>query len=109
MNPIIITENACRAFLENLQTDHSENKYIRIAIKGGGCSGMQYFLDIAEKPEDDDVTWEQNGVKFVLDEFSKVFLEGMTIDYNFGLTNSGFQFLNPKSTRSCGCNKSFMI
>lgn len=106
---INITESACKAFLENLKTDGSESKFIRVAIKGGGCSGLQYVLDVAEQPESDDYTWEQHGVRFLLDEFSKPYLEGMTIDYGSGLMDSGFKFLNPKASKSCGCNKSFMI
>jgi iron-sulfur cluster assembly accessory protein len=109
MNPIIVTDNACKAFLENLQSDGSENKYIRVSVKGGGCSGLQYLLDVAEKPENDDIAWEKGGVRFVLDEFSRPYLEGMTIDYGSGLQNSGFQFLNPKSTRTCGCGSSFSV
>lgn len=108
-NKIIITDSAAKAFLENLKTDNSENKYIRIAIKGGGCSGLQYVLDVADKPEDDDYTWEHAGVRFVLDELSAPYLEGMTIDYGYGLLESGFQFKNPKASRSCGCGSSFSV
>lgn len=106
---ITVTESACKAFLDNLKTDGSENKYIRVAIKGGGCSGLQYVLDIAEQPESDDFTWEIYGVKFVLDEVSKPYLEGMTIDYGTGLMDSGFKFLNPQASKSCGCGSSFSV
>jgi iron-sulfur cluster assembly protein len=109
MNPITVTENACNAFLENLKSDNSENKYIRIAVKGGGCSGLQYVLDVSETIQSDDYAWEHGGVKFVLDDFSRPYLEGMTIDYSSGLQDAGFKFLNDKATRSCGCNKSFSI
>lgn len=109
MNPITITDNACKAFLENLQSDGSESKYIRIAVKGGGCNGLKYVLDLTEKPAEDDIEWEQGGVRFVLDELSRPYLEGMTIDYNSGLQNSGFQFLNDKVSRTCGCGSSFSI
>jgi len=106
---ITVTETACKAFLENLKIDGSESKYIRVAVKGGGCSGLQYILDIADSPEEDDLTWEAYGVKFVLDEVSKPYLEGMTIDYGTGLQDSGFQFKNPKASKSCGCGSSFSI
>jgi iron-sulfur cluster assembly protein len=109
MNPVIVTDNACKAFLDNLKSDNSENKYIRIAIRGGGCSGLQYILDMVEAPDTDDTTWEQDGVKFVLDDYSRPYLEGMTIDYGSGLNSSGFQFINPKASRSCGCGSSFSV
>lgn len=107
--PVIITESACRAFLDNLKSDNSEHKYIRIAIKGGGCSGIIYALDISEAPDENDFIYKQSDVKFVLDDLSAIYLEGTTIDYNYGLTNSGFSFNNPKATRTCGCSKSFSI
>lgn len=109
MSLVEVSEAACAAFLENLKSDNSQDKYIRIAIRGGGCSGLQYVLDIAEQPEEGDEAWEVHGVRFVLDEYSKPYLEGMTIDYGSGLMDSGFKFLNPKASKSCGCNKSFMI
>lgn len=110
MNALItVTESACKAFLDNLKSDNSESKYIRVAVKGGGCSGLTYTLDVSDRVEDDDYTWEASSVKFVLDEMSKPYLEGMTIDFNSGLIDSGFRFLNPKASKSCGCNKSFMI
>lgn len=106
---IIITENASKAFLENLQSDGSDNKYIRISVKGGGCAGLSYVLDVAECPEEDDFTWESGGVRFLLDELSRPYLEGMTIDYENGLQKSGFQFVNDKVKRTCGCGSSFNI
>jgi len=66
-----------------------------------GCSGLLYSLDTSDKVEKDDYTWEEHSVKFVLDEMSKPYLEGMTIDFNSGLVESGFRFLNPKASKSC--------
>ncbi len=108
MNPIIITENACKAFLENLKSDNSENKYIRIYIQGGGCKGMIFSLDLTEEPDIDDELFESNGVKFVIDTYSKELMGETIIDYQNTLNESGFKFIN-NSKRSCGCGKSFAI
>lgn len=107
--PIIITPKACNAFLENLKSDNSENKYVRIFIRGGGCQGMIFSLDLDVKinPEED-LTHEQDGVKFVVDCYSLEFLKGTTIDYNDNLLDSGFKFIN-NVKRSCGCGKSFSL
>ncbi len=106
---ITITEAATKAFLENLKSDGSENKYVRVYVQGGGCSGYKYLLDLVESPQDDDHVFEQGGVRFVVDEMSKSFLEGVTIDYTSSLLESGFKFENPKATRTCGCKQSFSI
>jgi iron-sulfur cluster assembly protein len=65
-----------------------------------------YDLDVSEKIEEDDLTWEQHGVRFVVDEMSMIYLSGTTIDFGASLNNSGFQFIN-SSKRSCGCGSSF--
>lgn len=62
-------------------------------------------LDVSESVEEDDLTWEVQGVKFVVDEMSLQFLSGTTIDYSNSLNDGGFKFSNPNSKRSCGCRK----
>lgn len=106
---ITITEAATKAFLENLKSDGSENKYVRVYVQGGGCSGYKYLLDLVESPQDDDYIFEQGGVRFLVDEMSKPFLEGVVIDYTSGLLESGFKFNNPNATKTCGCGSSFSI
>lgn len=106
---ITITESAIKAFSENLKSDNSENKYIRVYVQGGGCSGYKYLLDLVESPQEDDEVIEQSGLRFVIDEMSKPFLEGVTIDYTSNLLESGFKFDNPKATKTCGCKQSFSI
>ena len=66
-----------------------------------GCSGLQYALDIANEPEEDDIQWEASGVRFVTDSHSMTYLEGTTIDYKDTLMDSGFKFENPNSKKSC--------
>lgn len=105
---ITITEAATKAFLENLKSDGSESKYVRVYVQGGGCKGLIFSLDITEQPDVDDIVFESNGVKFVVDAHSNEMLGETIIDYQSSLSESGFKFIND-SKRSCGCGKSFAI
>jgi iron-sulfur cluster insertion protein len=104
-----ISDAAIVAFKENLKLDNSENKYIRIAINGGGCSGYKYALDIVDLPDEDDTVWEKDSVKFVVDPYSVSYLEGVSLDYTSGLNGSGFKFDNPAAKKTCGCGSSFSV
>jgi iron-sulfur cluster assembly protein len=104
--PIIITDNASQQFQKILKEEVPENKYIRIGVKGGGCSGLSYVLDIDEKTEYDDL-YEMNNVPYILDKRHKLYVEGMTIDFSEGLDNRGFTFENPNADETCGCGSSF--
>ncbi|WP_026098355.1 HesB/IscA family protein [Kamptonema formosum] len=80
---------------------------VRLAVVDGGCSGYEYSLDITSTPKPDDVVFEEDKVLFYIDRQSAPLLEGIVIDFVEGLTQSGFKFLNPNATESCGCGKSF--
>ncbi|HKJ45721.1 MAG TPA: iron-sulfur cluster assembly accessory protein [Balneolales bacterium] len=104
--PIIITDNASQQFQKILKEEVPENHYIRIGVKGGGCSGLSYVLDIDEKTEYDEL-YEMNNVTYILDKRHKLYVEGMTIDFSDGLDNRGFTFENPNADKTCGCGTSF--
>ena len=84
-----------------------ESHGLRVAVQGGGCSGLQYALDFADASRPGDTTYEQDGLKIFIDLASKKFLDGTTVDYTTGLQGTGFKFENPNAQRSCGCGHSF--
>ena len=82
-------------------------KTLRVAVKGGGCSGFQYVFNIVEKVNEDDQVFEKEGCRVVIDKTSLQFLEGAEIDYSEELIGSSFKINNPNATSSCGCGTSF--
>ena len=80
--------------------------YLRIGLKGGGCSGYMYSYDFIEMPEEKDKVFDFGKVKICIDIKSYLFLNGMEIDYEEDLFKSGLVFNNPKADRTCGCGES---
>lgn len=107
--PLTVTDAAIFAAKAALADDGEENSFIRVAIQGGGCSGLQYKLDFDTKHLDDDYVWENDGLKLVVDCFSAVYLQGTVLDYTTSLIGSGFQFVNPNAKKHCGCGSSFGV
>ena len=87
----------------------AESAGLRVAVLPGGCSGFKYGLNIEEKPFDDDIILDTNGVKVFVDAFSAQYLAGVTIDYVSSMQGAGFTFSNPNSTGGCGCGSSFTV
>jgi iron-sulfur cluster assembly accessory protein len=84
-----------------------ESAGLRVSVLPGGCSGFKYSLNIEERPLDDDLVSEINGVRVFVDGFSAQYLSGVTIDYVSSMQGSGFTFNNPNATGGCGCGSSF--
>lgn len=82
---------------------------LRVAVMGGGCSGFQYALDFEQEARETDHVLSVEGLNVFVDPVSARYLEGVTIDYVFGMAGAGFKFLNPKATGSCGCGHSFAV
>lgn len=82
---------------------------LRVGVKGGGCSGFSYVLDLTEEHlADSDEELESRGIKIVIDNKSLLYLEGTEIDYKTnGMIGGGFVFKNPNATSTCGCGSSF--
>jgi iron-sulfur cluster assembly protein len=81
---------------------------LRVGVEGGGCSGLQYRLDITKgRPED--TTIEHLGVKVFIDPRSLQYVEGSQVDYSDALTGAGFKIVNPNEKNSCGCGTSFSV
>jgi len=80
---------------------------LRLGVMGGGCSGLSYSIKFDTQPRERDRVYEFDGVRVFVDPKSFLYLHGMTLDYEETLMRQGFNFINPNSTRSCGCGSSF--
>jgi len=106
---IELTETAAReikSIVEQQELDN-DNVRLRVGVKGGGCSGFSYILDLTEQQRDSDEEFEQHGVKIVCDPKSYLYLNGTTVDFRDEVMGRGFVFNNPNATSSCGCGSSF--
>ena len=87
-----------------------DSHYLRVGVKGGGCSGLSYVMDFDDKIEDTDETVEiDGGLKVVIDRKSVLYLYGTELDYSDGLNGKGFQWGHPNASRTCGCGESFAL
>ena len=82
---------------------------LRLGVQGGGCSGLSYSITFDTHPRDRDRIYNFSGVRVFVDPKSFVYLHGMTLDYEETLMRQGFNFVNPNSSRSCGCGSSFTV
>jgi iron-sulfur cluster assembly protein len=80
---------------------------LRLGVQGGGCSGLSYNIRFDTQPRERDHVYEYDGVRVFVDPKSFIYLNGMTLDYEETLMRQGFNFINPNSTKSCGCGSSF--
>ena len=90
---------------EGLTPDHG----LRVAVRGGGCSGFEYALDFETNQRDADEVFEYDGLQVYVDPISARYLKGTTIDYQLGVAGTGFKFSNPKAVGTCGCGSSFAV
>lgn len=104
---ISLTESAAKKLLSLLS--NREEKGVRPAVRGGGCSGFTYKLDFVLEPDVHDKKIESLGVDLYVDPKSYLYLLGTQIDYVDDLNQSGFRFVNPNAKRTCGCGESFSI
>ena len=105
---ITLTPQATQEVKRLIEKEQKPNLGLRVGIKGGGCSGMTYVLAIDEAtPKQYDSTFEQEGIKILIDAKSHLYLDGTTIDYKTSLMGGGFEFQNPLAKKTCGCGTSF--
>ena len=83
--------------------------FIRVGVKSGGCSGLEYVLKFDNEKSDADQIFEDNGIKIIVDKKSILYLAGTTLEYSGGLNGKGFIFNNPNANRTCGCGESFSL
>lgn len=108
--PVVLTEKALKMIkVTREQEGMAENAGLRVAVRGGGCSGFEYALDFDNQQRETDMVLEYDGLRLYVDPVSSRFLDGTMIDYSLGMTGTGFKFLNPKATGTCGCGSSFTV
>ena len=108
--PVVLTEKALKMIkLTREQEGMEDSCGLRVAVRGGGCSGFEYALDFEEKARDNDTVLAYDGLDVFVDPISSRYLVGTMIDYSLGMTGTGFKFHNPKATGTCGCGSSFTV
>lgn len=105
---ITLTDKAAGKIGELLGQGDAEGQALRVAVRGGGCSGFQYALAF-DRAKDDDHVFEVDGVAVVVDKVSMQFVFGSEVDYVEGLQGAGFQVNNPNVVAACGCGSSFQV
>lgn len=107
--PVNLTERAAKQ-VQKIKSEEGldSNLYLRVAVEGGGCSGLSYKLGLDHRTEED-VIFENFGVELIVNSKHLMYLEGIEIDYPDGLDARGFTFDNPNSVEDCGCGTSFSI
>jgi len=108
--PVTLTSKA----VEMVKTTRSQEGIdaalgLRIAVRGGGCSGFEYALDFENDIRDTDMVYQQGDLQVIVDPVSARYLQGTQIDYVFGMQGAGFKFNNPKALGTCGCGSSFTV
>ena len=107
--PLTFTARALEMIKSALdETNGEDGDYLRVGVKGGGCSGFQYSLNFTDEVDDEDqLVVVGAGVKIITDAFSASYLKGTELDYVESLQGAGFKFSNPNAKRTCGCGSSF--
>jgi iron-sulfur cluster assembly protein len=113
---ISLTETAARevkTIIERQREDgdsraeQPKERYLRVGVKGGGCSGFSYTLDLTDTIGENDESWEQHGIRVICDPKSFLYLDGTKVDFKDEIMGRGFFFENPNATGRCGCGASF--
>lgn len=105
---ITLTDRAATELKALMESQEKTNAALRVWVAGGGCSGFQYGMALDEDaPEEGDQTFEQNGMKILIDGMSLQYMTGATVDYVDDMMGGGFKIENPNAVSSCGCGNSF--
>ena len=107
---ITITDKAKTKIDHLMQESQMDTDYfLRVSVKGGGCSGLLYDLDFDNEVKSDDQFFEDKGIRIALDMKSFLYLAGTELDFTDGINGKGFNFNNPNASRSCACGESFSV
>jgi iron-sulfur cluster assembly protein len=107
---IMLSESAANEIKKIIQEQNlpADQTRLRVGVKGGGCSGFSYLLDLTEEPKgDSDEEMDSHGVKILVDNKSYLYLNGVEIDFKDEVMGRGFVFKTPNATSTCGCGHSF--
>ena len=102
-----LTANAANKVSTLLTKQGRANGVLRVAVVGGGCSGLQYKMDLQDGPANRDILVESGGVRVVVDPKSALYVTGSELDYVDALQDGGFKVKNPNAATSCSCGESF--
>ena len=105
---VTLTDIAAQKISGLLSDEEHAGAGLRVAVRGGGCSGFQYQLALDEAREGDKV-FEHDGIRILVDEMSMRYVDGSTVDYTESLMGAGFQVNNPNVVAACGCGSSFRV
>ncbi len=107
--PVTFTQNAIQEIKRLMNEDGFDaTQYLRVGVKGGGCSGLTYVLGFDMKLEDDEIH-EFEDLEFIMNKSHGLYLMGMQVDWQDGLNSRGFTFTNPNASKTCGCGTSFSV
>ena len=106
---VSLTAAAARRIGALIAAEGNPGLMLRLAVSGGGCSGFQYGFTFDDTRNEDDLVFERDGIKLVVDETSLDLLVGAEVDFVEDLVGSSFQVRNPNASSSCGCGSSFSI
>ena len=107
--PVHLTEGAIREIKRLLaEPGFDATQFLRLGVKGGGCSGLSYVLGF-DHPKEGDLFFEVEGIACVMEKPHQLYLMGMEVDWKEGLNNRGFTFTNPNASSTCGCGTSFAV
>jgi len=104
---VIITEAAALQIKDMMKQNEEEGSLLRVAVKGGGCSGLTYGMGFVPEAEETDVVLEQHGLQVVVNKDDAAILNGTMIDYKQSMMGGGFTIDNPNAIATCGCGSSF--
>lgn len=102
-----ITEAAAFHIKEMMRNNGEEGSYLRVAVKGGGCSGLSYAMGFDQEKQENDEQFEENGLQIIVSKEDAPILQGTKIDFKQSLMGGGFTIDNPNAIASCGCGSSF--
>jgi len=107
--PVTLTSSAKDEIKRLMNAEgFDSSQFLRIGVKGGGCSGMTYVLGFDTKTEKDE-SFEIDGISIIMEKAHGIYLAGMEIDWQGGLNSRGFTFNNPNASKTCGCGTSFAV
>jgi iron-sulfur cluster assembly protein len=106
---VTVSESAAKKLNSLIEESEFKTPYVRVAVKGGGCSGLSYDLSFDTQQNSDDTLAEDKGVKILIDKKSLLYLIGTELNYSDGLNGKGFEWINPNASRTCGCRESFSL